>query len=134
MWWKKSGSEGHDIRRILRPRFLGMRRKSEFAAAVARRIVLMPEAESDLDEAYWWYEDREPGLGEDFLKCIEEVFAKVAKNPLHYPVRFDDSRRILVRRFPYAVYFECDDAAVTIQYVFHCGQDPGKLEKRLGDR
>jgi plasmid stabilization system protein ParE len=133
-WWKRSGPEGRDVRKTLRPQFLGRWRKSEFVAAVARRVFLVPEAESDLDDAYWWYEDREPGLGEEFLQCIEEAFAKVARNPLHYPVRFDYSRRILVRRFPYAVYFECDDATVTIQYVFHFAQDPTRLEKRLGDR
>jgi hypothetical protein len=29
--------------------------------------ILAPEAERDIAEAYAWYEDRRPGLGEAFL-------------------------------------------------------------------
>ncbi len=87
-----------------------------------------------MDLAYGWYEDRERGLGEEFFGCVEEAFSKISKNSLHFPERFAHSRRILVRRFPYAVYSECDDETVTVQYVFHCAQDPGRLKKQLGDR
>ncbi|WP_035611568.1 type II toxin-antitoxin system RelE/ParE family toxin [Haloferula sp. BvORR071] len=99
---------------------------------MARQIIVLPEAETDLSTAYWWYEGRDAGLGDEFLRCVEAAFAKIAKNPLQFPKRFDDSRRILVRRFPYAVYFEHDDDTVTVQYVFHFAQSPGRLEDRLG--
>jgi hypothetical protein len=46
------------------------------------------------------------------------------------PVRFDDVRRVLVRRFPYAVYFYHDDDSVFITYVFHTALNPRKLVER----
>ena len=98
---------------------------------MSRQVVLLPEAESDLDAAYWWYEERDAGLGDEYLRCVEEAFARIAANPLLYPRRFDDSRRILIRRFPYAIYFEHDEETVTVQFVFHCAQDPVKLDERL---
>jgi hypothetical protein len=36
-----------------------------------REIILLPEAQSDINEAYWWYEDKSVGLGEEFLSCTE---------------------------------------------------------------
>lgn len=85
----------------------------------------------DLNSAYWWYEEKDPGLGDEFLRCLEAAFSRIGEYPLHYPVRFDDFRRILVRRFPYAVYFEHDEKTVFIHYDFHCAQDPKKLPTRF---
>ena len=96
-----------------------------------REIILLPEAESDVNEAYWWYEDKSVGLGEEFLRCLEAGFAGISENPHHYPVRFDTFRRILLRRFPYAVYFEDTETTVTIYYVFHGSLNPEKLKQRL---
>jgi len=31
------------------------------------RIIVRPEAENDLKEAFFWYEDKRQGLGHDFL-------------------------------------------------------------------
>jgi toxin ParE1/3/4 len=98
---------------------------------VARQIILTPEAKTDASDAYRWYEGQERGLGDDFLDCLESAFLQIADRPARYPIRFDDFRRILIRRFPYAVYFDHDDNAVYIYYVFHCSQNPVKLTKRL---
>jgi plasmid stabilization system protein ParE len=37
----------------------------------------------------------------------------------------------LVRRFPYAVFYECAEDTVTIYAIFHCSQDPRKWRVRL---
>ena len=34
---------------------------------MAAELIIAPEAQQDVDEAYGWYEDRRPGLGEEFL-------------------------------------------------------------------
>ena len=98
---------------------------------VPRAIILVPEAVADVTAAYDWYEGETSGLGEAFLICLEEAYALIAQHPLHYPVRFDSFRRILIRRFPYAVYFEHDDKSIFIHYVFHCSQAPERLGRRL---
>jgi plasmid stabilization system protein ParE len=98
---------------------------------VAREIILIPEAVTDINHAYWWYEEQRRGLGEDFLICIETALDQVRNHPKNYPMRFDAFRRVLVRRFPYAIYFEHDESRVTVHYVFHCSQHPDKLARRL---
>jgi plasmid stabilization system protein ParE len=98
---------------------------------VTRQIILAPEAKSDVADAYGWYENQMQGLGDDFLTCLESAFLQIAQNPTRYPIRFDHFRRILIRRFPYAIYFDHDARAVYIYYVFHFSQNPMKLRKRL---
>jgi plasmid stabilization system protein ParE len=98
---------------------------------VPRQIILTPEAKTDARDAYGWYEEQDRGLGDEFLGCLESAFVHIAEHPTRYPIRFDSFRRILIRRFPYAVYFDYDDSAVYIYYVFHCSQNPVKLTKRL---
>jgi plasmid stabilization system protein ParE len=98
---------------------------------VLSAVVLLPEAVADVADGFGWYEDQELGLGEEFLRCLDRAYALIAAHPLHYPIRFDSFRRILVRRFPYAVYFEHNEQTVFVHYVFHCAQDPEKLVGRL---
>lgn len=98
---------------------------------MSRAIILLPEAVIDAGNAFKWYDQQAKGLGEDFIADLELAYKLIAEHPAHYPVRFDSFRRILVKRFPYAIYFEYDDKAVFVHYVFHCAQNPDKLMTRL---
>ena len=45
------------------------------------RVIYTPEAEQDVADAYNWYEAREPGLGEDFLRCVEACVLTASAGP-----------------------------------------------------
>jgi hypothetical protein len=38
---------------------------------MAAKLIIAPEAEQDIDEAYTWYEGRRIGLGEEFMSCVD---------------------------------------------------------------
>ena len=42
-----------------------------------------PEARDELREAAYWYDDREPGLGDDFYDAIDEAIARVHDDLRH---------------------------------------------------
>jgi plasmid stabilization system protein ParE len=65
------------------------------------RIVLAPEAEQDLLEAYDWYEKRRPGLGEEFLSCVDACLERIRRTPEMHAKVHEDFRRAIIRRFPY---------------------------------
>ena len=92
---------------------------------------LTPLAEQDVAEAYAWYEDQRAGLGEDFLQRLEACLAAVQRSPELLPVALEDYRRALVRRFPYAVFYEYGPGAVTVHAVLHTARDPDKWRRRL---
>ncbi len=90
-----------------------------------------PEASDDVAEAYAWYEARDPGLGEEFLRAVAACLGLVQRHPQLYPVAVDEFRRALLRRFPYEMFYECAGEDLIVYAVFHCAQDPRKWRKRL---
>ena len=83
---------------------------------------------------YAWYEGRRPGLGEDFLTCVDACVQAICRHPEMYEVVYADYRRALVRRFPYSVFYEYSQNAVTVYGVFHNSRDPEKWRRRLDSR
>ncbi|MGI8602350.1 MAG: type II toxin-antitoxin system RelE/ParE family toxin [Verrucomicrobiales bacterium] len=109
---------------------LGNKSNSGRARNIIERVILTPEADNDVTESYNWYEEREPGLGEDFLRCVEPCVSNIQRHPLMYPVASDEFRRALIRRFPFEVFYEPASDNITIYSVFHCSQDPRKWRER----
>jgi|SRR3954471_4876115 toxin ParE1/3/4 len=98
---------------------------------MAAKLVVAPEAERDVDEAYAWYERQRVGLGEDFLTCVDACLQAVRRTPkMHQPVH-ENYRRGLVRRFPYAVFYEYANRTVTVYAVMHTSRDPDRWRGRL---
>jgi plasmid stabilization system protein ParE len=97
------------------------------------RVVFLPEASADIAAAYTWYEERAPGLGEDFLRCVEAAVLTIQRHPQLHPLAVDDIRHALIRRFPFEIFYEPTSGAIVIYSVFHCSQDPQKWRKRLGN-
>ncbi|GAB4278967.1 MAG: type II toxin-antitoxin system RelE/ParE family toxin [Coriobacteriia bacterium] len=79
---------------------------------------------ADLREAFDWYESQREGLGADFLDAIDSAIANALKNPAAYPLVYRDVRRILVRRFPYGVYYRVLDEEILVIAVMHAAQHP----------
>lgn len=98
---------------------------------MAAELLLVPEAELDIAEAYAWYEAQRAGLGEQFITCLDACIESIRRSPESHKILFDEFRRGLVRRFPYANYFELDDAIVIVYGVFHASRDPKKWRRRL---
>ena len=98
---------------------------------MAAELVIAPEAGRDVAEAYGWYEARRVGLGEEFLGCVDACIEAIRRTPEMYATIHATYRRGLVRRFPYAVFYEYVGDTVTVFGVLHTSQDPGKWRQRL---
>ena len=96
-------------------------------------LVLVPEAKGDVGEAYRWYETQSTGLGLEFLRNVEATLDFVRRLPEACPVVHASFRRMLVRRFPYAVFFEVEPETgrCVVYAVLHFSQDPDKWRGRL---
>jgi plasmid stabilization system protein ParE len=94
-------------------------------------LILNPEAEVDLVEAKAWYDGRRPGLGDDFLLCVEEVFEGIRRLPRFHPEVFQGLRLALVRRFPFAVVYHADESQITVLAIYHTRRDPRGWQDRI---
>lgn len=95
-------------------------------------LIYTPDADDDVVESYNWYESREPGLGEEFLRCVEACLLTIQRHPNIFPIAIDRFRHVPIRRFPFEIFYEATDDRIIVYSVFHCAQDPQKWRKRLG--
>jgi plasmid stabilization system protein ParE len=86
---------------------------------VTPRLVFRPEAEAELLDARAWYEGQRVGLGATFAAAVETTLTAILQDPLAYPRVKGDTRRALVPRFPYAVYFRTIGDEIIVLAVMH---------------
>ena len=83
-------------------------------------VRIRPEAELDLQEAYSYFEQYRVGLGAEFMECVSNALAKISSNHEHYPFIYKSIRRILIRRFPFAVFYKVIDETIIVFAVLLC--------------
>ena len=98
---------------------------------MSRRFIVRPEAEAEMTDAFDWYEDRVPGLGFEFLLCVDAVFSAIQRTPQQYPLVLKTARRALSRRFPDEIIFVEDDERVVVLSVFHAKRNPKRWRERI---
>ncbi|MCB9727861.1 MAG: type II toxin-antitoxin system RelE/ParE family toxin [Deltaproteobacteria bacterium] len=94
-------------------------------------IRFRPEARSDAQSAYDWYEDKESGLGDRLVDAIDALMDRVDANPRLFPKAHQEFRRAVLSQFLYCVYFVVEPACVLVVGVLHGRQDLRRLLERL---
>ncbi len=89
-----------------------------------------PDAELEYTDAIQWYEYQRKGLGSEFFLCIDEAIEKLIINPQLYPIVHKKIHRVVVRKFPFAIFYEIQQSEITILAVFHSRRDPQRWKKR----
>jgi plasmid stabilization system protein ParE len=96
------------------------------------RLIVRPEAEADLQQAFSWYEDQQPGLGRAFMDEVSTCLIAIEQRPLSFAVVKAAARRAMTRRFPYALFFVVGEEAISVVAAFHMARNPEALSQRVG--
>ncbi len=94
------------------------------------RLVVRPEAETELEEAAKWYEAQRPGLGAEFLDTLRAQVAAIVRNPFLFPLVARAIRRARVKRFPYSIIYAVEGGDVVVLAYFHNSRDPEAWRRR----
>jgi toxin ParE1/3/4 len=94
------------------------------------QILVRPAAAADIEDAFLWYEQQRPGLGAEFLQVVDRTLSAIATNPLIHATIHRDTRRALLRRFPYGVYYRVYPEGIVIVACMHGRRDPKRWESR----
>jgi plasmid stabilization system protein ParE len=95
------------------------------------RLIIRPEAEFDLEDAFAWYESQDPGLGSEFVRAIDASISTIGRNPLAYRLIYQQARRALVRRFPYSLFYVVEEDTIFVIACFHTKRNPTDWQDRL---
>ncbi len=93
-------------------------------------LLLRPQARAELLEAHAWYDAERTGLGAEFLTEFRAAIALLRDMPKAFPLVHQSIRRLLLKRFPYAVYFYLDSGTVVIVAIVHGRRDPATWRSR----
>ena len=93
-------------------------------------ISFRPEAERELREAAFWYEERRKGLGSAFMLTVDAAISSIQPTPMLYPKIYGSKRRARLKTFPYGIFFEIEGNVIVILGVYHARRNPNKLKKR----
>jgi plasmid stabilization system protein ParE len=95
---------------------------------MAYKVRITTPAHTDEYEAYKWYEEQRPGLGDEFLFELERAYRKISAHPEHYG--FIDEQKVLrdylIHRFPFLIVYRIKDQTVEVITVHHTSKHPSK--------
>ena len=97
---------------------------------MTRALTVQPEAADEANEAFNWYEDRQPGLGKEFYRELTRSFEFILENPFLARVAHRSLRKRKLARFPYLIIYRTSDEEVSVVSVFHGCRNPAVWKRR----
>ena len=98
------------------------------------RTKIQRAAALDAREAAYRYELQQPSLGLAFVVELDAAITRAAGTPHSYEIVYLGVRRVLMRRFPYAVYFILEDGVVDVIAILHQHQSPRTWQTRIKNK
>ncbi|MEC4003865.1 type II toxin-antitoxin system RelE/ParE family toxin [Flavobacterium sp. SUN052] len=90
---------------------------------ITYKIVIIDEAKLDYKKSLKWYKDINPKLADRFNTSFKESLALIKKNPLHFQIRYNDVRLIMITKFPYLIHFTVYENLIVIKAIYHSSRD-----------
>ncbi|HNE18171.1 MAG TPA: type II toxin-antitoxin system RelE/ParE family toxin [Turneriella sp.] len=91
---------------------------------MALKVEVSASCEIDLEQAYQWYESHRAQLGLEFLNDFDERLNLIAVNPYIGAEVYRQTRKFVMTRFPYIIYYLLTDDHVKVVACLHGGLDP----------
>jgi toxin ParE1/3/4 len=94
------------------------------------RLELHPEARAELRSAVLWYDERRPGLGDEFVAEVSAALNRIGGAPESYPAWPHTRtagpliRKATIQRFPYVIAFEKHGHHVLVLAIAHAKRRP----------
>ena len=93
-----------------------------------------PEAKAEARRAAAYYKGQRKHLDREFREELEAGLVRIQRNPSAFSFYEDGPvRKCLLQRFPYTIFFEEFDKAISVWAVSHQKQRPGYWLGRTAD-
>ena len=94
-----------------------------------KRVRFTKAAEADVEGAFARCEGERMGLGEKFLERLDQAINQIAKSPLAARPVVEDVRRLMLRQFPFGLWYRVRESVLVIACV-HAKRSPAVARKR----
>lgn len=99
------------------------------------KLLVRPEAVSDVSEAASWYDSKREGLGDEFTEAVISTLNEIEADPLierkRHPTK--DVRWRIPIRFPYRVVYQAlpEDQTIVVACLLHAARHDRNWKKRV---
>jgi hypothetical protein len=94
-------------------------------------IKILPLANEDLLNGYYFYEQQKEGLGHYFLDSLFSDIDSLLIYAGTHQIFFNQYYRLLSKRFPFSVYYTIEEKIITIYAVLDCRNEPAWIKGRF---
>lgn len=93
-------------------------------------VRLIDEAVADVQETRGWYRRQQPELANRFMAAVASGLHLIEEHPEAQPRVHGSLRRLLLHRFPYALFYVVDADIIVVTGCFHTARDPSVWQDR----
>ena len=99
-------------------------------------VSFLERARKELLDAWDWYEDKQPGLGDRFLNEVNGMLQQIAKTPDRYPERKKKFHEARIKIFPYLIIYRVhkQKMVIAVGSIFHTSRSPKKKYPKKGSK
>lgn len=100
---------------------------------MAFKINYHHDVKYDIEDAKYWYNKQQSGLGQKLLFQIKKVISAIVENPYLFQEKYNGIRIAYTSIFPFGVHYFVDEKnkIITILAIFHQSLDPIKGSARI---
>jgi plasmid stabilization system protein ParE len=93
-------------------------------------LKFLPSAEVDIDVAIAFYFERNPSIAIRLMMDVDAAIVRIRESPTQFPFVEESARRVLLRKFPFTIYYILDGATVTVIAFMHQRRHPDQWRRR----
>ena len=96
------------------------------------QLLVNEAAQKEWNDAAVWYEGKQAGLGERFIKSVQIRLELISRYPERYPKRKKNFRETPVGLFPYNIVYSFykKEGIITVSSIFHTSRNPADKYKK----
>lgn len=87
-------------------------------------ITFRANVDFEVTEAYIYYEEQQPGLGERFFEELDACYDTIRMYPEHFKFLRIPLREFVVQKFPFVIIYEFNGEKIIVYSVFNTHRSP----------
>ncbi len=98
---------------------------------MSSKVRFHPDAANELVAASEWYRERSEIAARAFLIETDQAIKNIRNTPLRYPTFQNETRRLILPRFPFSIVYRFEASLIEVIAVAHHKRRPGYWKSRL---
>jgi toxin ParE1/3/4 len=97
-------------------------------------ILITPDASTDIELAYRWYQDIQENTANRFVDDIDATFGKLVEYPRVHRELLLGCRHVRLMDFPYYIYYKIEGDKIVVFLIVHTSRNPRWIKRILRSR